>query len=727
MKIKINIIMIVNKTYALFVIYLIIGVTKAQNLKDSLSYRNIDDIIVTGQYAPQSLNKSIYQVEIISEQDIKNRAASTLADVLNYNLNFLVLPNHETGDSQVSLFGLNGQYFKVMIDNIPVVSDNGMGNNIDLTKINLDNVEQIEIVRGSMGVDYGANSLTGIINIITKKKISKKWKISGYAQEETVGDEYNWKDKGRHIQALDISHNLSNKWFISAGVNRNDFQGFFGDKEGKKYYENDGKRGYEWLPKEQWNADALINYKSDHFSVFYRGQYLNELINYYNPIVRYAPLLQNGLYTYSSTDRDYNTQRWLHHVFLKARLFNQIEYNGDFSYQEQNRKFRDYIYDIGQRDVFNSKNSYKSYAQTEAWYNRGTFSKFINNKIFDFQLGYEINLIEGFRASNSANIAGLNISGFQEDVRKHLDNYDVFLSGEIRTNSGLSLRPGFRSSFNSKFDNQYSYSFAMKYDLSELSDLRAEFASSNRTPNFDELYTYFVDANHDVQGNPNLNPEKGYSTAIHWNQKIISKNDLKAAFNLSTLYIELKDKIELSTVSLTPLQYKYINIDKYSSWGMQSGSSLRYKNIDFTIGASVFGISRKLNDNINGIHVVVPNDKYLYNFQLNSNLNYTIEKWKTTFSVYYKYTGKESGYIYNANSDSYYLGKQEDFNMLDASVRKYLFNKKIEVTAGARNILDIKNVTTSAAQAGAHQGPISSINLFYGLSYFLKLKFNLDF
>lgn len=719
--------MYINRFYSFFILYFIFCFTKSQHIKDSLSYRNIDDVIITGQYSPQSLAKSIYQVEIISEQDIKNRAASTLADVLNYNLNFLVVPKQDTGDSQVSLFGLNGQYFKVMIDNIPLVSDNGMGNTIDLTKINLDNVEQIEIVRGSMGVDYGSNSLTGIINIITKKKIPEKWKISGYAQEESVGNEYDWKEKGRHIQSLEVSHNLSNKWFISAGINSNNFQGFFDNKEGKRYYENDGKRGYEWLPKQQWNANALISFKSKNFSAFYKVQFLDEIIKYYNPIVKYAPLYLGGLYTYSSTDRDYNTQRWLHHVFLKTRFFNQIDYNGDFSYQEQNRKYRDYIYDIGKREVFNFKNPYKSYAKTEAWYNRGTFSNFIKSKILDFQLGYEINLIEGFRAANSASIAGLNVSGFQEDVRKHLDNYDIFISSEIRTNVGLSLRPGFRSSFNSKFENQYSYSFAMKYELSKLSDIRAEFSSSNRTPNFDELYTYFVDSNHDIQGNSDLNPEKGYSTAIHWNQKIISNNDLKTSFNLSTLYIELKDKIELSTVSIVPLHYKYINIDKYSSWGIQGGNSFQYKNIDFSLGASVFGISRKLNDNINGIHVTVPNDKYLYNFQLNSNVNYTIQKWETTISIYYKYTGKESGYIYDSNSDSFYLGKQEDFNQLDASIRKYLFKNKIEITAGVRNIFDIKNVNTTAAQSGAHQGPISSINLFYGRSYFLKLGFNLDF
>ncbi|CVK16580.1 hypothetical protein Ga0061079_10883 [Apibacter mensalis] len=37
--------------------------------------------------------------------------------------------------------------------------------------------------------------------------------------------------------------------------------------------------------------------------------------------------------------------------------------------------------------------------------------------------------------------------------------------------------------------------------------------------------------------------------------------------------------------------------------------------------------------------------------------------------------GKESSYVLNSKTDSYYLGKQDDFDLLDFSVRKTLFNK----------------------------------------------------
>lgn len=198
---------------------------------------NLPDAVITGQYSAQSVDKSLYQVEIITAEDIKNQAGNTIADVLNHNLNMLIIPSQGTGDSQIEMMGLGGGYVKVLIDNIPLVSDSGFGNNIDLTKINLDNVEKIEIVKGSMGVDYGSNALAGIINIITKKTSKSDWRFNFMVQEETVGDEYDWYDeggltkgKGRHIQALEIGKRITNNLHFNIGVNRNDFKGHWGEK-----------------------------------------------------------------------------------------------------------------------------------------------------------------------------------------------------------------------------------------------------------------------------------------------------------------------------------------------------------------------------------------------------------------------------------------------------------------------------------------------------------------
>jgi outer membrane receptor for ferrienterochelin and colicins len=178
------------------------------------SIQKLEEVVVTGQYSKQSVKKSVYEVKVITNTVIQQNAANNLADLLNQNLNIQIVPNAQTGKSQVSLFGLDGQYIKVLMDGIPMVSDEGFGNNIDLTQINLDDIEQIEIVEGAMGVEYGANAVTGIINLISKKSTKNKIDFNFSVQEETLGNEYEWWAKGRHIQTLSISNNISPSFIL---------------------------------------------------------------------------------------------------------------------------------------------------------------------------------------------------------------------------------------------------------------------------------------------------------------------------------------------------------------------------------------------------------------------------------------------------------------------------------------------------------------------------------
>ena len=60
-----------------------------------------------------------------------------------------------------------------------------MNGNIDLSQINLSNVEQIEIIEGPLSTIYGTDALAGTVNIITKKKLDYKNILRTYY--ESVG------------------------------------------------------------------------------------------------------------------------------------------------------------------------------------------------------------------------------------------------------------------------------------------------------------------------------------------------------------------------------------------------------------------------------------------------------------------------------------------------------------------------------------------------------------
>ena len=54
-----------------------------------LSFRS-DEVVVTGQYAPASINKSVHPIKIIGEQRIQQQAASSLKDLLMTEANIKI-------------------------------------------------------------------------------------------------------------------------------------------------------------------------------------------------------------------------------------------------------------------------------------------------------------------------------------------------------------------------------------------------------------------------------------------------------------------------------------------------------------------------------------------------------------------------------------------------------------------------------------------------------------
>lgn len=676
--------------------------------KDSLNKNKIEEVVITGQYMQQSINKSIYKVEVIDAQQIKNMAATNVADVLNQSLNIQITPDTRSGNSTANMMGLDGNYVKVLIDNIPVVGDTGLGSNIDLTKLSLNNVERIEVVKGSMGVEYGNGAVAGVINIITKKSNTRKVSVRASLQEETVRDNYDLKKKGngRHIQNLNVDYNIDNNWFANISFNHNQFMGYEGESKGYKYFERDNKRGFEWNPKDQYDASALIRYSKNKTSFYYKLSYLYEKFNFYNPEVNRIPLNDGmGGALYESIDREYNTKRWAHQFNIQTNIGN-IRYMGDFSYQNQDRKYHDYNYDIPNRSVRISRED-RSYYKTDVIYSRGMFSNFLNNKTFDFQLGYELDYTDGYAAL----IAG---DFFGEAVKRKTFTYSNFLSGEWNISDRLSVRPGARLSVSENFDNQFNYSLSARYKTSENSNIRAVAGTANRFPTYDELYTYFVNINHDVQGNPDLNPEKGFSAGAFWDQNFTA-NDWKIAYNVNALYLDVRDRIEMVLVK-DPSTYKYMNMDKYRNMLFSANVDFKKDQLALSLRGSVSGTSVA----VNGLYHTSPTN-YQYLVQAGASANYKLKNTQTSFALYYKYTGPGRNYVLESEATGFRLGKTDDFHMMDFIVSQPFWKDHMELSVGVKNIFDVTSINTTATAGTAHTGAADRLNLYYGRSYFARL------
>ncbi len=696
------------------VLILGIQINYAQEKKSNLdSIQKIKEVVITGQYSKQSIKKSAFEVKVINAAMIEQHAANNLADLLNQTLNIQITPNAQEGKSTVSLFGLDGQYFKILENGIPLVSEDGFGNNIDLTQINLDDVKQIEIVEGSMGVSYGANAVSGVINIITKKSSKYNWKINTSIQEESAGNEFSFWDKGRHIQKLHLAHNINSHLYTSFNIHRDHFTGYEGTRKGKNYFQQDHLRGYEWFPKEQLSGNGLLNYKKNQFNLSYKVGLFKALLKRYDSNVVDRNNTETGLVDIlAPDDKDFLTHRMSHNLIVNTKIKHQVNVNFYAAYQEQIKKVRRVIYDLHTRTAANE--AYKNYLYRKTYFSKATFNHFFKDKPYDFEFGVTYNLEDGFGASVASIINTV-------DVNEKMYHLDAFASMEYHLNDNLLVKPGVRYSLQSKFKNQFQYSLSSRYLFKHDFTLRTVVGSSYRTPNFDELYTYFVDGNHNVTGNEALVPERSLSINTYL-KKAMDFNSVKWLSKIKIGYLNVKDRIDLAIVSTQPaLAYKYINVDKHRSVDFSFENKLQYKKLKFNLNATLLGISQTQNTNTTAV-----NEDYLYTLLFNANVNYFIQKLHSRFVLNYKYNGAQSEYIYNTVGDIV-KNTLNPYSWVDASFKTAFLHHKIETVIGARNLFNVVRVSSSYSNhSSTHNTNSGNRLLGYGRSYFIKLKYKLN-
>jgi len=691
--------------------------------QDSMSMQKLDEVVLTGESKVMSLSKKLFAVGVIDQKDIAKVAGNNLADILNYNLNITVTPDPSTGRSTISMFGLDGQYVKVLIDGIPMASDNGMGNNIDITQINLEDVERIEIVEGSMGVLYGDNAVAGVINIVTKRGPGgvHKWQIQLSAQEESVGSEYALFDKGRHIQNAKVSYQISDRTSVSVGGSRNDYAGFFNDFQGQNYVNiqdnavvNDSLRGMEWNPKEQLTAYGNFNTHIGKHNLFYKIQYYDESVPVYNSFVNGRVDSNTGMVNPTALDENFDTQRTINNLNLTGPLKGPTIYNLSLSHQKQKRYYKQFVYNILQQGIESIIADDLSQS-SEIWYSKGFVSNLVpKSSFFNLQLGYEFNHQTGFDAIATGEYSS-------DVVENTLENYDFFGVADFNLTDKFSLFPGARFTNNSQFGNKLIWSLSSTYDISNTFKIKAVFGSAFRAPNFEELFFYFVDSNHNVQGNPDLDPEDGVSLFLNIEEKfrLSETGMLKTA--LKSYYFDIDGKIA-SVIDVDEQDrnlFTFDNVDRSRILGFSLENSLIMNRWQASLGMTYIGESTQIDASEDN------NNDYLWSFNLQSSLGYTIPSINTTLSAQLKYTGRTQ--IVQSSTNGNVVGQTDDFTWMDASARTNI-TKNLSLTLGARNLFDIVRVNATDTPSGTHGSGGTPSRLFgNGRSYYLKLLYNLNF
>lgn len=130
----------------------------------------METVVVTGTRTEQQIKKIPANVTVIDQEDIKNSTARTVVELLRGEQSIVVRDTSGNGkNASVDMRGFG----ESAAGNSLILIDGRRVNAIDLSgvdwlQIPLEQVERVEIVRGTGSVLYGDNAVGGVINIITK-------------------------------------------------------------------------------------------------------------------------------------------------------------------------------------------------------------------------------------------------------------------------------------------------------------------------------------------------------------------------------------------------------------------------------------------------------------------------------------------------------------------------------------------------------------------------------
>ncbi len=650
--------------------------TKSDTIKQSGTYticlkpdlKYLPEAVVTDQYSATNAAKSINKVVVIDSKKIKDMAANNLTDVLSNQLNVKLGQDNLLG-SNLSLMGISGQNVKILMDGVPLIGrQNG---NIDLSQINLNDIDRIEIIEGPLSVAYGTNALAGAINIITKKRQVNKVNLNLSTYNETVG---------RFNNTANLGLRKSNGVYLFS-VGRNYFDGWSSVK-----YE----RFQEWKPKEQYFGRMQYLRKVGKIELNIRSEYFNEKLT--NKGVPREP------YRETAFDEYYYTRRWDNSITANSKLPKNRFLNLIVAYNVYARTKNRYLFNrVTLNKTLVPEANEQDTSQFRAMVLRGTYTKSLLNAKLNYQVGYDINSELGY----GRKLANKEVS---------LSDYAAFLSMEYSPKPNWQLKPGFRYSINTSYKTVPLPSFNIKWSNASNMILRSSYSRGFRAPDLKELYLLFVDVNHNITGNPDLRAEKSNNYQFSISKKLIRKGYFVQP-ELSMVYNQISDRIVLTYIK--DINYTYSNLDQFRAFTLNTICGFNFSHLSGNVGFSNNLMSTAKSNFSNPVN----------SSEFNGNLNYFHKKSGINFAFFIKVNSPSLSFLKDDFGDVK-SSRVPSYTWSDLTLSKTFFKKSWQLGLGAKNIFDVTTLQASGNVAGVHNGGGNQLQMGMGRLFFIKLEYN---
>lgn len=149
-----------------FLLILLLGLTGYS----VLAQVELPGIVVTANREESKTEEIPYTVNLIDTKEVKQVPANNVDDLLRTIASMSV--DRASGifskNASITMRGLNGSYRAlILVDGVPI--NKADGGSINWSRLNINNIERIEVVEGPASSLYGGNAMAGTTNIITHK------------------------------------------------------------------------------------------------------------------------------------------------------------------------------------------------------------------------------------------------------------------------------------------------------------------------------------------------------------------------------------------------------------------------------------------------------------------------------------------------------------------------------------------------------------------------------
>src|SRR5574344_466347 len=201
---------------ALAVAALPFAVSAATDL-DTEAALKLSDTVITANRGAQAKADTTAVVSVFTREDIDRLQPVNVADLLTRVPGVQIRQSGGRGSvTGVFIRGTSTAQSLVLVDGVRVGSATAGGANGALEHLNIDQIERVEVLRGSRSAIYGADAIGGVIQIFTRR---------GDGQGLAPRVRYAVGNKGIQERSLGLSGG-NDKTRFNLGLGLNDDRGF---------------------------------------------------------------------------------------------------------------------------------------------------------------------------------------------------------------------------------------------------------------------------------------------------------------------------------------------------------------------------------------------------------------------------------------------------------------------------------------------------------------------